>query len=114
MHPIVAEMLKTIPKSVRSDFVFLTFQGLPFTVENDSGTNSPSWINSFTECRKALGLDRTSYAFRHSFATWLLENGETIATVMKLMGHSQITTTQKYLGVADATKINAVNNLPAL
>ena len=114
LHPIVAEMLKTIPKSVRSDFVFLTFQGRPFTVENDSGTNSPSWINSFTECRKALGLDRTSYAFRHSFATWLLENGETIATVMKLMGHSQITTTQKYLGVAAATKINAVNNLPAL
>jgi len=59
-------------------------------------------------------LNKTSYAFRHSFATWLLENGETIITVMKLMGHSQVTTTQKYLGVADAAKINAVNNLPAL
>tara|TARA_X000000950_G_C13908160_1_gene657827 strand:+ start:1966 stop:3192 length:1227 start_codon:yes stop_codon:yes gene_type:complete len=114
LHPIVADMLKTIPRSVRNDFVFLTFQGRPFTVESDSGTKSPSWINSFTECRKALGIQRTSYAFRHSFATWLLENGETIVTIMKLMGHSQMTTTQKYLGVADATKINAVNNLPAL
>ena len=115
LHRILVEMLKDHPRSVRNDFVFHTFCGKPFSVKSaKAGTRSPSYIMSFTECARELGLNKTSYAFRHSFATWLLENGETIITVMKLMGHSQVTTTQKYLGVADATKINAVNNLPTL
>ena len=115
LHPVLVEMLKALSKSVRNDFVFHTHYGKPFSVKGGTGkSRSPSWLSSFTECSRALGLNKTSYAFRHSFATWLLENGETIITVMKLMGHSQVTTTQKYLGVADAAKINAVNNLPAL
>jgi len=36
------------------------------------------------------------YAFRHSFATHLLEQGNDIRTVQKLMGHSDLNITMVY------------------
>lgn len=49
-------------------------------------------------CEKAkLGRRVTSHAFRHGFATALLESGRTIDEVRELMGHASIETTQVYL-----------------
>lgn len=39
----------------------------------------------------------SSHSGRRSFATRLIQNGADIHTVMVLMGHSNIATTQKYL-----------------
>ena len=38
----------------------------------------------------------TLHKFRHTYATRLLESGCDIVTVQKLMGHSDIETTQQY------------------
>ncbi len=47
----------------------------------------------------------------HTYATRLLESGCDIVTVQKLMGHSDIETTQQYLNPDETLKRNAVNRL---
>lgn len=47
--------------------------------------------------RAAITKRIKSHALRHSFATHLLEAGETIETVRDLLGHKDISTTQVYL-----------------
>lgn len=49
----------------------------------------------------------TPHVFRHSYATDLLWNGSDIMAIKGLLGHTQITTTMRYLHVTDKHKEEA-------
>lgn len=57
----------------------------------------------------------TLHQFRHWFAsTAYATGGEDIMTVRDLLGHSSVSTTQRYVRVADSRKDRAVAGLPSL
>lgn len=77
-------------------------------------------LPSHTMCLKALrhwtkragiGKHITWHCARHSFAVNILSNGADIKTVSTLLGHSDLTQTEKYTREVDRLKVAAINSL---
>lgn len=49
------------------------------------------------------------HCFRHTYATLQLSNGTDIFTVSKMLGHTNVRTTQRYTKVVDEKKENAAD-----
>lgn len=54
------------------------------------------------------------HTLRHTFASWLVENGENLYTVKELMGHSTLQMTERYAHLGDNTLKKAIQNFPEL
>ncbi|MGC3978348.1 MAG: site-specific integrase [Paludibacteraceae bacterium] len=72
----------------------------------------PSWISvPLKRWIKSAGITRniTFHCFRHTYATLQLAGGTDIYTVSKMLGHTNVKTTQIYAKVVDEKKEKAVH-----
>ncbi len=78
----------------RSGFFFVNRRGSRYTEDSIR-----FMLKKYT---RLAGIERniTPHMFRHSFATYLIEDGVDVSCVQQILGHSSIKTTQIYIHIA--------------
>ncbi len=79
-------------KTEHKGYLFLNYRAEPLTVRSVDRI-----VKKFCA---PLGKRVTPHMLRHSFATHMLENGADILAIKELLGHSSLTTTQKYTHIS--------------
>ncbi len=84
--------------SKRDEFLGANSSHTPYLLLNRSGR--PLTVRSVDRLVKKFGkgegMEFTPHTLRHSFATHLLENGADLMLIKEILGHSSLSTTQKY------------------
>lgn len=67
---------------------------------------------SFAWARKKAGMKSVRiHDLRHTFGSWLAQNGVQLPTIMELMGHKSAATAKRYLHLDQAAKKRAISGL---
>jgi integrase len=100
-----------------SDGVIRLLQSLPHTCDYvfaNPKTHKPfvSIFCSWNTARKSVGLeDVRIHDLRHSFASFLVNNGRSLYEVQRILGHTQIKTTQRYAHLSNDSLLAAANEI---
>lgn len=104
------EMLFLKTRGEKTDFVFpgrngVKIEQIPDTFER---TVKKMGYNNGAKDRRMKVVFHT---LRHTYASWLVENGESLYTVKELMGHSTLAMTERYAHLSNGTLQKAVKRL---
>ena len=80
---------------VETDHVFLNWRGRPISVDGIQ--------YRLKQYCKVAGVRLSCHRLRHTFARRLVESGLPVDSLARLLGHSQLQTTQRYIDGADPT-----------
>lgn len=96
------KLLRVRPEEWKSSPVFCSCSGDKLNVN--------SWGHTLRGYSGKIGAKVTPYHLRHYFALSFLRNGGNVFSLQKLLGHSTLTMTQKYLALSmeDLQKAHAV------
>jgi integrase/recombinase XerD len=102
LRTYLEELRPTLDPERRHERLFLSSRGKPMT-------RQALWrlVKTAGIC---AGIDKPVYThlLRHSFATHLLERGADLRSVQELLGHANLTTTQRYTHV-DSVRLREVH-----
>lgn len=103
-HPVLWELAEEIPR-----------RGHWFPAPRAAtGHVNPKTIStSLTRLFREVGIEGSSHRARHTYGTNLLRSGANIRVVQKLMRHSSLATTERYLDVAGDEMRDAIGRLAA-
>jgi integrase len=102
----VLTLLESVPRIDGCEYVFA-----------NPATAKPyvSIYCSWNTARQKAGLPEVRmHDLRHSFASFLVNNGRSLYEVQKILGHTQIKTTQRYAHLANDTLLDAANQVAKL
>jgi site-specific recombinase XerD len=97
----VIEILKNLPR----------FEGCPYVLPNPQ-THKPfnTIYISWNTARNRAGMpDLRMHDLRHSFASFLINSGISLYEVQNILGHSQLSTTQRYAHLSQDRLVAAAN-----
>ncbi|AEE16394.1 tyrosine-type recombinase/integrase [Treponema brennaborense] len=97
------ERAARIPKNRTVSAVFINMQGTPLT------TRGIRYIVSRYSGLEGTDKPVSPHAFRHTFATSMLSHGADVRVVQELLGHSSISTTQRYTHITTEQLIEIYN-----
>ena len=99
---LLDELLKL--KEYKSEFVFPDYRDKHKFI-------SPRTIsNTYIALQKRIGIKKGIHVFRHTFISNALEKGLSLKLIMQIVGHTNLSTTQRYWH-PESDKFDAVRNL---
>jgi integrase/recombinase XerD len=108
LHPALAEEYGAIPPSLRKPEMAVLQHHEDYAPLGGRSVEHifDRWLV------KASGVTPLgAHRFRHTFATMLLESGVSLRRIQKYMGHSDLNTTARYLGLVDDGDRAAIRKL---
>tara|TARA_S200000501_G_scaffold241851_1_gene226593 strand:+ start:4035 stop:4934 length:900 start_codon:yes stop_codon:yes gene_type:complete len=111
MSKIVKEMIKDYMYSERFNKITKKgFEDILFLNNRGEKLTRVMIYTILNIAKKGTGIKKkvSPHILRHSFATHLIENGADISSIQHMLGHTNITTTERYLHVSKKHLIDTI------